>query len=190
MMTETNRLFCKVWQVAIIFVCIVLIGLGVCFLFKKSDVSSGNNVEQSVQKNKSINAMSASHTPPKKPLHESIDSNSTNSSVAVGHPLGTELGNQIQWLDGRGEEVSKIITEKLPHAEMAESWTKNPPNDRRAAFSYLNRSINMAKWPSVAVELTDYYVFSGGTSTRNITDFSSGIAIRKSDGKVFVWQSK
>lgn len=95
----------------------------------------------------------------------------------------------IQWQQEREEEVSKIIAKSLSHAEEVElsSGRKIPIHDRESAFRQMCMNISMVQIPSRGVELADYYVFTGGTSTEEITDFSSGIAVRKSDGKIFIY---
>ena len=61
------------------------------------------------------------------------------------------------------------------------------PMTKGEAFAYLNRHLNMACLPSSCAEHDGVFFFSGGTSTREISDYSSGFAIVKGDSRIFSW---
>jgi len=45
----------------------------------------------------------------------------------------------------------------------------------------------MAKVPELGCEDEDFYYFAGGTRAHIVNDFSTGIAIAKANGVIFVW---
>ena len=63
------------------------------------------------------------------------------------------------------------------------------PTTKDEAFAYLSRYVNMACLPSFCAEHDGLFFFSGGTSSKEIRDFSSGLAIDKGDGCIFSWDS-
>jgi hypothetical protein len=58
------------------------------------------------------------------------------------------------------------------------------------AFERLNVNLSMAAPPQLYAEDESYYYFSGGTSANPIDDFSSGIRVSKSGGKIYIWSDQ
>ena len=49
--------------------------------------------------------------------------------------------------------------------------------------------VNMAYPPALCTEWNGWFVFSGGTTTGPVRDFSTGLGIRKGDNAVYTWEA-
>ncbi len=57
------------------------------------------------------------------------------------------------------------------------------------AYNYINVNINMACVPRKYLIDNDFFYFSGGTTSDEVVDFSSGIAVNKNDRTITSWNS-
>lgn len=65
---------------------------------------------------------------------------------------------------------------------------KNGPKTLQEAADILGKSVAMACPPGACVEYKGVFYFSGGDSTKLITDFSSGFAISKGSKTIMRWE--
>ena len=168
----------------VIVVCIALAGGVVFFVFKSQEISR-KSAAQIAHENGNTAAIAPVNAPP-----EVIPENSINSNTIADRPLNMIANNKIQWHQDRVDAIETIVLEKLRQSqvETLQNEESKPIDNRTLAIEYLGRSINMISFPNVAVELSEYYAFTNKVDSKGAVDFSSGIAVRKSDGKIFIWR--
>lgn len=80
---------------------------------------------------------------------------------------------------------AKMIFQTVP--ENVTLQKEKIPETLAEAANYLEYNVCMAYPPVLCVETDEAFYFSGGTSTKPVYDFSSGIAIMKGDGAIWTW---
>lgn len=87
------------------------------------------------------------------------------------------------------------ILKNLEAARKAMKELRTPAEDKapatlEEAMAYLDRNLAMAKAPASCLEYEGIFFFSGGRSTAAVSDFSSGLAIKKGERTVFFWEKQ
>ena len=67
---------------------------------------------------------------------------------------------------------------------------KTGPATLEEAGEYLDNNVSMTSAPGAALEHEGWFYFSWGTSTHTETGFNSGMAIRKGDTAIYVWEKE
>jgi hypothetical protein len=95
-------------------------------------------------------------------------------------------------LSDMGIETINIIKKSLASGSVLSKSQENvDPIERiEEAFDFMNVNVNMAYVPSKYLEDDEAFYFSGGTTSEEVLDFSSGIAVNKKDRTITSWDSK
>jgi len=110
------------------------------------------------------------------------------------------LGYRFEWLDRSllPDDVIQHIKEQIPPLSSDESFlTESEEGEKRIvepltkenALSHVGHSLSMAFPPIKGMEIDGYFLFSGGTTTWAVYDFSTGIAVDPNTGKFYFWES-
>ena len=89
--------------------------------------------------------------------------------------MGIETVEKIKKLLASGSELAKP-QEDVEVIERIEE-----------AFDFMNMNVNMAYVPQKYLEDDKFFYFSGGTTSDEVLDFSSGIAVNKKDRSITSW---
>lgn len=88
-------------------------------------------------------------------------------------------------------EVINIIKKSLESGSVLAKAQENidPLETIEEAFDYMNMSVNMAYVPQKYLYDNEAFYFSGGTTSDEVLNFSSGIAVKKKDRTITSWDS-
>jgi len=99
---------------------------------------------------------------------------------------GRMAGVEIIEVDKQLEPVLQNIVMKI-RILRSDRGKKGVENIQEAAeFLYYN--LSMAYPPSLCVSWKEWFFFSGGTTAYSVTDFSSGLAIKKGESIIYFWE--
>lgn len=93
-------------------------------------------------------------------------------------------------------QINQSIIEKVKVASAKMKPLRSPQSERNGpqtlaeAGEYLAKHIAMVGPPDVCVEYDGVFYFSGGTSTKQDTNFLSGFAIKKGEAMIHSWHKE
>lgn len=98
------------------------------------------------------------------------------------------------WMEMGGgmRTVTNSIMPGMRFSKIQEKWealrsAEGSPQTLDEAKDYINRGISMIRLPAVCTEYDGVFFFSGTSGTSKDYAFSSGLAMRKGDRTIFMW---
>ena len=124
-----------------------------------------------------------------------INTSTASNSVPV-------MTNQVPAFKGFMSHTQRVINPDKSIIEKIEALkprlkassgpkpNKTGPTTLAEAGEYLNNNVSMTSAPGAALEHEGWFYFSWGTSTHTEAGFDSGMAIRKGDTAIYVWEKE